>query len=218
LHINLIRLFLFTRPSETEQRMASPNNDSVILLPAVRSDIARIAEITANSLDSTPVSQFLFKPTLYREGRRSAAVRVYFIWRTEAAFDNPTAQVVKAVNQSSSEILGFATWQFVEKIDSVTKARTGVVEVPDQGYGRGNPEPAIVKDVNMDLMRDYFTSTGHNQVQIANAIGGQSSACKLRSASAFGFLAIHEYSLICLHTTRSMASLCRSFHAAGRRR
>jgi hypothetical protein len=196
--------------------MASPNNDSVILLPAVRSDIVRIAEITANSLDSTPTSQFLFKPALYREGRRSAAVTAYFIWRTETAFDDPTANVIKAISRGSSEILGFATWQFVEKSDSDTEARTGVVEVPDQGYGRGNPEPAIIKDVNMDLMRDYFTSTGHNQVQIANAIGGQSSACKLRSTSAFVFFfSINQSSLICLHTTRSMASLRRSFHAGG---
>jgi hypothetical protein len=163
--------------------MTSPMNAGVELLPAVRSDVARIAEITANSLDATPASQFLFKPAVYREGRRNAAVTAYFIWRTEAAFDDPTAEVIKAVDRGSGQVLGFATWQFVYKSASFTQPRNDGIEVPGQDRDGGNHEPAVVKDVNMELMRDYFTSTGHNQVQIANAIQEESSACKFPTAS-----------------------------------
>ena len=163
--------------------MTTPTHAGVRLVPAVRRDVARIAEITANSLDATPASQFLFKPVVYREGRRQTAVTAYFVWRTEAAFDDPTAVVVKAVDQSSGEILGFATWQFVEKSASSTEPGEETVEVQDHDRGHGDHEPAIVQDVNMDLMRDYFTSTGHNQVQIAERIQGESSACESAHAS-----------------------------------
>ena len=197
--------------------MANPHSTRVKLLPAVRSDTARIAEITVNSLDATPASQFLFKPAVYREGRRNAAVMAYFTWRTEAAFDDPTAEVIKAVNQSSGEILGFATWQFVEMSASSAETMHEDIEIPAQDHGGGNREPAIVSDVNMDLMRDFFTSTGHNQVEIAKAIRGASSACKFRSASTVDLLRLsQERTSNCSHMTRSMASLCRSFHAAGR--
>jgi hypothetical protein len=163
--------------------MTSPNNAAVSLLPAVRRDVKRIAEITANSLDATPASQFLFKPSVYRTGRRDAAMTAYFIWRTEAALDDPTADVIKAVDPKSGEILGFATWQFTENVDTFsTEPTNDGAEIPDRNRGGGDiGEPAaIVEDVNMDLMRDYFTSTGHNQVQIANVTRGESTACKFR--------------------------------------
>jgi hypothetical protein len=175
--------------------MTSPNNAAVSLLPAVRSDVKRIAEITANSLDATPASQFLFKPSVYRTGRRDAAMTAYFIWRTEAAFDDLTAEVIKAVDPKSGEIVGFATWQFTEKVDTFsTEPTNDGAKIPDRNRGGvdiGEPA-AIVEDVNMDLMRDYFTSTGHNQVQIANVTRGESTACKFRalclSIPPFGLL------------------------------
>lgn len=163
--------------------MTSPYNAGVQLLPAARSDVRRIAEITANSLDATPTSQFLFKPAVYREGRRNAAVTAYFIWRTEAAFEDPTAEVIKAVDQASGEILGFATWQFSEGAPS-TETAEDVTKASGPADGGDNGRLRIVQDVNMDLMRDYFTSTGHNQTQIANAIKGESSACKYCSITA----------------------------------
>jgi hypothetical protein len=164
------------------KHMTSPNHAIVKLVPAVRIDVARIAEITAKSLDATPASQFLFKPGVYRDGRRDAAVTAYFIWRTEAAFDDPTAEVIKAVDQGSGEILGFATWQFVEKSASSADPGKEAIQVSHNDRGGGEDEPAIVKDVNMDLMRDYFTSTGYNQAQITNAVGVDSSACKFYAA------------------------------------
>lgn len=189
--------------------MTSPNNAAVSLLPAVRSDVERIAEITANSLDATPASQFLFKPSVYRTGRRDAAMTAYFIWRTEAAFDDPTAEVIKAVDPKSGDILGFATWQFTEKVDPFsTEPTNNGAEIPDYnrggGGGGGISKPAaIIEDVNMDLMRDYFTSTGHNQVQIANVTRGESTACKFRglclSNSPVWTIKFPNCAPVCLH-------------------
>jgi hypothetical protein len=99
------------------------------------------------------------------------------MWRTEVALDSPTTRATKAIDLKSGEILGFATWQFAEKDNTLsTEPTQDGGGIPHRNRGGGDiGEPAIVKDVDTAVMGDYFTSTGHNRVQISNVT---SSACK----------------------------------------
>lgn len=83
------------------------------LVPAVHDDASDLVELKVDALEESTLSAFLFKPSVYREGRRREAWSSYWSWRIGIAFSNPNAQIINAVDDATGTILGYATWTFM---------------------------------------------------------------------------------------------------------
>lgn len=106
---------------------------SLSLLPAVEADIPVIAQINQLAYFPEAIGRFVFT-----DWPDPATQSQYFLSRIQARFQNPEADLIKAVDASSGEIVGFGCLTHV------------AVGQPENGSGIAAAPPP---HINFDLIR-----------------------------------------------------------------
>jgi len=119
---------------------------SLSLLPAVAADVPVIAQINQVAYFSEAVGRFVFT-----DWPDPSTQYQYFLSRIQARFQNPEANLIKAVDTSSGEIVGFGC---------LTRIAGGQ---PENGSGIAAAPPP---HMNLELIRHFAAEVNKLEAEV----------------------------------------------------